>query len=139
MKFSEFIAEATKEYVIYNTEYKELWVTYGEGSGTTAQLPDLNKFFNSDNSDKDHYDGIVRKLVKWSEVTKPMKKAKTQDVKLFEIPTYPASRGAEKQDLWGGNIKPNGTIYMTVTREKSDIINFFTKKGEALNWMKHLA
>ena len=68
-----------------------------------------------------------------------MKQAKNQNVKLFEIPTYPASRGAEKQDLWGGNIKPNGKMYMIVTREKSDIVNFFEKKNEAMNWMKTLA
>lgn len=140
--FSEFINEineATKEYVLYNTDYKELWITYAEGSGMTAQLPDLKRYFNSDSSDTEHYDGIVRKLVKWSEVTKPMKQTKNQKVKLFEIPTYPASHGAEKQDLWGGNIKPNGKIYMIVTREKSDIVNFFEKKNEAMNWMKTLA
>jgi hypothetical protein len=115
-------------------EYKELWLTYSQGSGQTAQLPDLKKFLNSDNSDKEHYDSLVQKIQKAKLLNKVIKsKGKTT---LYEVPVYPMTNMGQKYDIWDGEVKPTKTIFMMVTEEKSTIINMFEKKGEALAWLK---
>jgi hypothetical protein len=65
---------------------------------------------------------------------------KKGNVKLFEIPEYPILTGeyGKSYDCWGGDVKPIGKIYMMITEEKSIIVNFFSKKNEALAWMKSL-
>jgi len=133
------LLEKEKTYIIYNNEqnYKELWLTYSQGSGSTIQLPNLKKYLNSDITDKEHYDSDVLKI---KDIVKSMKPiAKTKNSKLYEIPTYPEARGNNKYDIFGGDVKPNGKIYMIVTNEKSTIINFFEKKNEAMNWIKTIA
>ena len=138
--FRDFL-ERTKTHIIYNNEqnYKELWLTYAQGSGSTIQLPDLKKYLNSDNTDKEHYDSDVLKIKDIVKSMKPLKSAKEKDSKLYEIPTYGEARGNNRYDIFGGDVKPNGKIYMIVTNEKSTIINFFEKKNEALNWIKTIS
>ena len=115
----------------------EIWVSYSQGSGQTIQLPDTRKYLNNDNKDIEHFDSTVNKIEKWSKTAKVLKsKVKS---KLFEIPVYPLSNTGDKYEIWGGNIKSIKKMYMIVTVEKSTIINFFEKKNEALNWMKHLS
>jgi len=130
--FREFILEANDDKVIYvKSTYPELWITYAQGSGTTIQLPNINKFLNSDPSDKEHFDSSVERLWKWAGTAKSIK-AKT---KLFEIPVYESVKMGLKYDIWGGDIKPVSKIYMLIRKEKSIIVNFFKTKNEALGFV----
>ncbi len=124
--------EKTKDKVLYNTDSKELWVTYGQGSGMTSYLPDLTKFITDGDT---NYDSIVHKLKKWAKETKPLKTKGNS--KLFKIPTYPSTRYG-RYDIWGGDIKSNGEIYMVITEEKNTIVNFFDNKNEANAWIKSI-
>lgn len=133
MKFKELI-EAISEYKIY-IEGNTFWVAYGQGSGTTAYNLDMKKYLNDDKADKDHYDDIVRTIKKFEKTAKPIKSV--GNMKLYAVPVYERSEYGQTLDVWGGNKKSYKTFYMTVTDEKSTIVNFFEKKGEALNWLKH--
>lgn len=134
-KFEQFIMEmSTKTYVYYNETNKELWHSYGQGSGQTAQLPSITKYLNSDNSDKSHYDSLVDKIVSKPISNKVLKKV--QNVVLYELPVYETTKGT--YDIFGGDVKSIKTYYMTITKEKSNIINFFKSKNEAMNWIKSI-
>ena len=124
--------EKIKDNVLYNTDTKELWVTYSQGSGITTYLPDLTKFITDG---KTNHDSIVNNLKKWSNNNKPLKKKSNS--KLFEIPTYPSTRYGT-YDIWGGDIKSNGKIYMVITEEKNTVVNLFDNKNEAIAWMKSI-
>lgn len=136
--FKNFVQEKTKDKVIYvnNT----LWITYSQSSGTTIYLPDLKKYLTDDSSDTKHFDNAVKNLVKYGSENKALKQK--GNVKLFEVPVYPDTNPGtdpnSRYDIWDGNIKPNGKIYMVITQEKNVIVNFFKKKNEALSWMNSL-
>lgn len=132
MKFRDYINES-KDRIIFVKD--ELWVTYAQGSGQTAQLPDIKNFLSDDSSDSKHYDSLVPKILKWSKANKPLKTNKDKSVKLFEISTYPLVSMGKKYDIFGGDVKSDGKIYMVVTEEKNTIINFFKSKNEAINWV----
>jgi len=135
MKFRDYLNETTDDKVIYVDN--ELWVTYGQGSGQTSYLPDLTKYLTDKGDDK-NFDSLVPKLSRFAKSNKPMKQNKSKTVKMFEVPTYPHVQ-YEAYDIFGGDIKPNGKIYMIITEEKNTIVNFFKKKNEALAWMRSLS
>jgi len=132
--FKEFLKEATKDKVIFVKD--ELWVTYGQGSGMTAQFPDIKKYITDSKGDK-NFDSLVPKLVKFAAVNKPMK-AKGNS-KLFEIPKYDLTPTGERYDIWDGKIKPIGKLYMIIdTNSKMTVVNLFDNKKEAINWINSL-
>ena len=131
--FRDLIRESISEYKIY-IEDGTFWVAYAQSSGTTLYNINLKKYINDDKSDKDHYEDITKNIAKFEETAKPIKSKGNN--KLYEVPVYSRTEYGETLDIWGGTKKPVKTYYMTVTKEKSTIINFFSKKGEALNWIK---
>jgi len=133
MKFKEIFTESQKH--VYYQE-GEIWLSYGQGSGQTIQLPNVKKYLTSDKNDK-NYDSLVKDIEKWSDSAKPIKQK--SNVKLFEIPVYGRSNMGDKFDIWGGDFKPKDKMYMVVTKDKNTIINFFTNKNEALNWVKSIS
>jgi hypothetical protein len=127
-----FLKESTSEVVYYNKASKELWVSYGQGSGTTAQLPDLKSFLTNKKDDK-HYDSLVDKIVKATSKIKPIKSTGTS--KLFEIPVYGNEKGT--YSIWGGDVKPSEMYYMVVdVSGELAVVNVFKSKNEALSWIK---
>jgi hypothetical protein len=131
----EFLKERTEDKVIYVKD--ELWVTYGQGSGTTAQFKDLKSFITNKDGDK-NYDSLTNKIVKWSEVNKPLKSKGNS--KLFGIEEYPVVSTGKKYECWGGDVKPLRNLYMIVDNNGSiTVVNLFQNKNEAMNWMKSLA
>lgn len=133
--FTENLNEKT-EYKVYYVS-NELWVAYGQGSGTTAYMPDTRKYLTDKKGD-DHYDDIMRNIKKFAESTKPMK-AKG-DAKMYEVPVYEPSNSYETYDVWGGDKKPSKKYYMIVTSSSTiSVLNLFEKKNEALAWMKSIA
>mgnify|MGYP006899555132 CR=1 FL=1 len=133
MKIIAGITTAKQDREVY-FEKDTLWVAYGNGSGITSYMPDIKKFLSDDNSDAVHYDSIVPKLEEWSEYAKPLKKK--DNIKLFEIPVYPRSEQHRSLDIWGGDVKPSGKLYLIVTIEKNTIVNLFDNKNEAMHWLK---
>jgi len=132
MKFKDFLTESKSDKVIYVEN--ELWVTYDQGSGMTAYLPDITKYLTDKGDDK-NFDSLVPRLSKFAKANKPMKQNKSKTVKMFEVPTYPHIRNG-RYDIWGGDVKPNGKIYMIITEEKNTIVNLFKSKNEASAWMR---
>ena len=132
------LLEAKEQYVYYSEDAKELWLSYDQGSGQTAQLPDTSKYLNSDSEDEKHYDSLVARIAK---TTLGNKKIKSKsNTTLYEVPAYPLHIGAERFDIWGGNIKPlKKKYYMIITDEKSTIINIFDNKKEATNWINSIS
>ena len=125
--FKEFIGlqEASDSKLYYQS--KELWFAYAQGSGTTAQLPNLNSFITSKPGDS-HYDDLAAKLGKYADKVTPIKvSGKT---KLFEMPEYEKTNG--KFDIFGGDVKPIRMIYVTINQDKYVTVNFFLSKSEAL-------
>lgn len=137
------IYEATKYkiYMIDNT----FWVAYGDGSGTTAQVNNLNSFL-TDKSDDSHYDSIVNNVLKFAKDAKAIQSKKSKDVetKLYEMPMYLMkdikSNPTHKISVWDGEIKPNKMYYMLLTKQNgTSIVNFFKSKSEAQSWIKSIA
>ena len=135
--FKELFERTNPKVYFRGLKTPTLWVSYGEGSGTTLYMVDLHRYLSSDQSDTGHYSSIVSKLSSFVKVTEPIK-AKN-NVKLFEIPVYPSEKYTQFSltlDVWGGDVKPQDKYYMMVTEEKSTIINFFKSEKEALSWVK---
>lgn len=136
--FKQHLAEGinnTKMYFLNNV----LWVAYANNSGYTAANYKPTQFMSDDRSDTAHYDGIIDDIKKFAKNTKPLKA--NGNSKLYVIPIYQNPYNKhwdDKLDIWGGNIKPEKKVYhMVITEEKNTIVNFFTKKGEALAWLKN--
>lgn len=124
-----------------------LWISYNPGSGHTVGLKsDMKRFFSSDNKSK-YYDYTVNSILKdWVPMATPIKKNKVS--KVFAIPVYDLI-GYERTndhlygvsykdlDIFNGDIKPIGIVYMVVSTETSGIkiVNFFKKKNEAFAWL----
>lgn len=131
--------EKTK-YKIYYTN-KELWVAYGQSSGTTSYWPDLSKFISNKTGDKE-YDSNVDKIVQFAKenTAEALKTNKSKTAFLFELPVYPTLTGygyyGGTFDVWGGDIKPIKSYYMFVSTFGVAVVNIFTKKAEALAWMR---
>ena len=138
-KFKNFLNEKTEDKVIY--VQGELWVTYGQGSGQTAQIPDIKKYLTDKQGDK-NFDSLVSKLVKFSRETKPMKSKSTKGIKgesrLYELPVYPLARSGS-YDIWGGDIKPIKMYYIVIYDSVISVVNIFDNKTEATNWLKFIA
>lgn len=131
----EYAYESAGYEVIYVKN--ELWLTYGQGSGTTTLLPDLKKYITNKKDDK-NYDFLVDKIIKeYSSKVTPLKTKGNN--KLFKINEYPVVSMGKKYDIWGGDVKPINDIYMIVNDNgKIAVINFFKSKNEALSWMNSL-
>ena len=132
------ILESVSEKKIYFVK-DELWVAYGQGSGRTSQFPDLTKSINNKSSDK-NFDSNVTDIVKWTKFNKPMKANKEKTTLMYEIPYYdlvPRSFGQSNDlDIWGGNVKPSKKYYMVVSTDGVAVVSIFTKKNEALAWVR---
>lgn len=139
--FKQVVNEAIDKYKVYMVD-NTFWVAYGDGSGTTSQIDNMNSFL-TDKSKDSHYDNIVNQVVKFAKTAKAIKSKKTSDTEanLYEMPYYlhrDVRQG--KMDVWGGTIKPNKMYYMLLTKQGDiHIVNFFTKKNEALAWIKSIA
>jgi len=134
MKFKKYLNES-KDKVIYSQG--ELWVTNGQSSGQTAQLPDFSKYLTNKKDDK-NYDSLVSKISKFAKNNKPLKSQGTS--KLFKIPEYPQVKMGQTYDIWGGKIKPLRMIYMIVDDNGSIVtVNLFKNKNEANNWIKSIS
>jgi hypothetical protein len=131
-EYLDKINEKNNDKVIFVVD--TLWVTYGQSSGTTSYMPNI-KAYLTDNKDDEHYDSIVPKLLKFSHSNKPLKS--NSSTKLFEIPFYELNQNGRSYDIWGGDIKPIKKYYITITEEKNTIVNIFTNKNEAINWIKY--
>jgi len=135
-KFKNFLNEKTEDKVIYVKESGELWVTYGQGSGQTAQMQNIKRSINDKTDDK-NFDSLVPKIVKWAHANKPLMSNKGKDNKLFEIPVYSLS-GNGSYDIWGGDIKPIGKLYMVVNTVGVKVVSLFDNKNEAQAWIKSI-
>jgi len=135
MTLKSLLEAKDQQYVYYCKG--ELWLSYGQGSGQTAQLPDTSKFLNSDSSDKEHYDSLVVKISEASQnglLTNKTLKSKSNKT-LYELPSYPLPNGINNYTIWGGTIEPLKQMYMIITDEKSTIINIFDNEKEAIKWI----
>jgi len=132
------IVEGVSEKKIYFVK-DELWLAYGQGSGRTSQFPDLTKSINNKSGDK-NFDSNVTDIVKWTKFNKPMKANKEKTTLMYELPVYdltPRTFGKETNfDIWGGNVKPSKKYYMVVSTDGVAVVNIFTKKNEALAWVR---
>jgi hypothetical protein len=137
--FKELFTESEKYkvYFIDNT----LWLAYGDGSGTTAQV-DSNSFITSKSGDK-NYDYITNEIVKASKNIKPLKSKGNN--KMYKIPKYNLNDIKRNQysdngkiDIWGGNIKPEKYVYMIINEGSINTINFFENKKEAESCIRSL-
>lgn len=116
--------------IIFNSQSKELWVTYSQGSGQTAQFPDFKTFIT--NKKDDHFDSLTDKIVKWSNQNKPL--IEKGNSKLFEIPVY--GSGNRMYSIWGGDLEPESTIFMVVNSNPTiSVVNLFKTKNEAKSFM----
>jgi len=133
--YKDFIIEAKKDKIIFvEGKYLELWVTYAQSSGQTAQFS--NKTYITDKKGDKNYDSLVTKISKFAKANKPMKSSKTS--KLFEIPVYPTVSNG-RYDIWGGDIKPIGKKYIIVDDNKVIVtVNLFNNKKESINWINSL-
>jgi hypothetical protein len=144
LKFTKWLTSESSDYKIYMID-KEFWLAYGEGSGTTAQVPNMNSYLTN-KSDDVNYDSIVddvtKKFVKSND---PIKKKISSDKKthysLYLLPAYKSFDVKQgKMEAWGGTIKPFITYYMLVIEgEKYDIIQFFKTKNEANSYVNSLS
>lgn len=128
----EAIKEARSKYEIYFVG-NELWVAYGQGSGTTSYMPDIKRALNNKSGDE-RYDSNVDKIVGNLKFQKPLKVNKDKDIFLYAIPFYPNTSG--RFDVWGGDVKPLKNYYMVVSTSGVAVINIFDKKAEAMAWMR---
>jgi hypothetical protein len=111
-----------KVYVAADT----LWAAYALHSGTTMPNFKSKSYITTKNDDK-NYDDIARKLITYSNTTKPdMVK---EDSKLFKIPIYKN----HDIDVFKNDPKPDSFCYMLI---KQSVINFFKTKNEAINFIK---
>ncbi len=136
--FKELFTEITEglkpsDYKIY-FEDNTLWVAYGQGSGATSYMPNIEKFLTSGKG-KNH-DSIVDRLLTAASAMKPMKSA--GNASLYEVPYYGKTEYGKTLDIWGGNIKPAKKYYMVITIEKDTIVNFFNNKNEAQSWINSI-
>ena len=123
----EFLNESKYQLYILNNE---LWIANGEGSGTTAQIKDINKFLTNKSNDA-HYDSIVDTIVRNISKIKPLKKK--GDKIMFDLPIYKTN---SKLDIWGGQEKPIKQGALVLTKEQDYyIVNLFDNKNEANHWM----
>jgi hypothetical protein len=136
--------EAKSDYKVYMID-KEFWLAYGEGSGTTAQVSNINSFLTNKSGDT-HYDsivdGVTKKFVKFN--APQMKKVSSDKMthySLYTLPTYKHSDVKQGKILeWGGTIKPFTTYYMLVIEgETNNIIQFFKTAGEAKSYINSLS
>jgi len=128
------MSEKTEYQMYYQGD--SLWVSYAPGSGSTAYMPNINKFLTDKAGDK-NFDSVIRNIKKFMKDVKPTKSVK--NTKMFTIPVYDRSTPTEKFSIWGGDVKPKTHYYMIVTEEKNTIVNIFTSKNEAQAWMRSLA
>jgi len=133
--FRELIEKS--EYQVYLVQ-DELWVAYGQGSGSTTQLRDIKKFITDDRNDK-HYDSNVSKLIKYANSNKPIKTNKSKSDRAYEILEYPSVSMGRSYTSWGGDVKPIGKLYMVISIGKNTYVNFFKSKNEAVNWVNSVA
>ncbi len=140
--FQEFINEAS-EYQVYMVD-KEFWLAYGQSSGTTAQISNMDTFLTNKSGDKNYdsiVNGVVKKFVTYSE---PQMVRRSEDkltkYSLYYLPAYKGSDVRQgKMKIWGGDVEPFTTHYMLVVQgEKYDIIQFFKTKGEAKAYVNSL-
>ena len=132
--FKNFVNEA-KEHQVYFCS-NELWISSGQGSGMTSQFPKIERFITNKSGDKT-YDSNVDRLVKWSKVEKPFKKQANS--KMYEISEYPLTRMGQTYDIWGGDVKPIGKLYLIIDTGTISVVNLFKSKNEATAWLKSLA
>ena len=129
MKFDEavekYINESSDDKVIIvdKAGTKTLWVTYNPGSGSTAILKSDSQFL-TDKKNDEHYNDVVRSIVKIYPINKPI-----------DIPVYD-SHSYKEFDIWGGDIKPIKNRYMVISKDKNHYVSFFDNKAEAKAWSK---
>ena len=127
-----------------------LWVGDGRGTGTTSYMPNIRKSLNNKRIKggwDDNFDSIVDNILRATENIKPTKVQ--GDTKLYTIPFYDENASIKRMDfnggeytIGGGDIKPTKNYYMTVNtysgkKDGITIVNVFTKKNEALAWMRY--
>jgi hypothetical protein len=142
LTFQEFINEASeyKVYMIDNT----FWFAYGDGSGTTSQITNMDSFLTNKSGDKNYdsiVDSITKKFVTYNEPQMTKKSLdKMTKYSLYYLPAYKRFDVKQGKILeWGGTIKPFTTYYMLVIEgEKTDIIQFFKTKDEAKAYVNSL-
>lgn len=143
--------ESSKNDVLFvekvSNNWYQLWMSYSPGSGTTYQLTNFKKFL-SDNPEHKEWDHITKDIIEWSNLHTPT--IKRNQHKLYEIPIFDLNRyratnpqlyqpGYRDLEIFGGEIKPVGKIYMVISTETSgfNIINFFNNKAESISWTKN--
>lgn len=103
-----------------------LWLSYGEDSGMTAQVPSANRFFTNKKSDE-NYDSIVDAIYK---DINQLEKKENSKYYYFEVPYYTSS-GA----IWGSQ-RPENKVYAILNKEGVLVLTFFKTKSEADRWFK---
>jgi hypothetical protein len=146
-KFKDYIIPKMNEagdYKVYMID-KEFWLAYGDGSGTTAQVPNMDSFLTNKSGDKNYdsiVDSVTKKFVTFNEPQMTKKSSdKMTKYSLYYLPAYKHSDVRQgKIEAWGGNINPFTTYYMLVIQgEKTDIIQFFKTAGEAKAYVNSLS
>ena len=126
MKFEKLYEEIINEnnenvFFVKQGNTYTLWWEYSEGSGRTTVFKDFPSFITNKVGDN-HFDSISDVIKNWSLKQKPLKESNTY--KLFKI------------KIVDFNSKKEKPLYMTITKDKLVVINFFENKNEALNWIK---
>lgn len=131
--FKEKLSEVTDTKIYFVGD--ELWVAYGQGSGSTSQFPSIKRAINNKSSDK-NYDSNVDKILKYVKNNKAMKTNSSKTTFMYEIPEYPIVRMGEFYDIWGGSITPKNKLYMVVNTDGVSVVLLFESKNEALAWVR---
>jgi len=136
-KFNEFLNESKDNDTVY-FQQNTLWIAYNPGSGITKQIkgdPDkFRGFFSSDNTDTEHYDFIVEKILEWSKYETPIFKKKRSAI--YKIPAYWGYGETRELSVWGGEKNPDYFLYMLIsTTDSYSIISFFKREQEAISFI----
>ena len=102
-----------------------LWVSYAPNSGTVAVFKGKIDTYLTDKSSDSNYDHIVPLLAK----NLPANKVVT-------IPIYDYVSDAREYDINGGSLKPSKKAYATMDKGNITVVGFFSRAGEAKNWLK---
>lgn len=138
--FEEFINESLNSTSKVFIQQNSLWISYQPNSGSTTQIkgnPDeFRGYFTNDEKDGEHYDNDVNALIEWSASNKP--EVKKSNYVVHKIPCWWGYKDHHDLSIWGGDIKPEYYVWLSITTMKNGIslVGLFKTKQQALAFLK---
>lgn len=142
--FDEFLNESLNSSSKVFIQQNSLWISYKPNSGSTTQIkgnPDeFNGYFTNNEEDEEHYNSDVNVLIEWSKLNKPeVKKSNSvSNYVLYKIPCWWGYKDHHELSIWGGDIKPEYYIWLSITTMKNgmSLVDLFKTKQHALGFLK---